>query len=243
MIGENAPASAVIEDQLREDIESGRLSPGEKMLSVREMAKKLMVSNGTVQVAFDALTRAGLIHSEKGRGTYVNAKRLPEDLESIKLRAIDAGGQILADFHALESMLRDKPQPKVYPYIEGEFLYIGPECFTYRDDHSVICFRAKNYVPQVTPSMPQHHDENGELLTYSFAEALPLLKRSHIMARRKWLNSKDTNWVAMQTPRKESDMTNAYLFMSDRDGEFFPYTLTNDDLFARDWYDTGALIA
>lgn len=35
-----------------------------------------------------------------------------------------------------------------YPHQDGDFLIIGPECFTYLHDHSVISWRGQNYVPQ-----------------------------------------------------------------------------------------------
>lgn len=43
------------------------------------------------------------------------------------------------------------PTKREYPYEEGDFLVIGPECFTPIGDHSVICYKGENYVPQPAP--------------------------------------------------------------------------------------------
>lgn len=47
--------------------------------------------------------------------------------------------------------MTDVPYNKKYPYEDGDFLVIGPECFTRLDDHSVISWRGENYVPQPHP--------------------------------------------------------------------------------------------
>lgn len=52
-------------------IREGRLSPGERIPPVRELAEDLGVSVTTVTSAFDVLTARNLIRAEVGRGTFV----------------------------------------------------------------------------------------------------------------------------------------------------------------------------
>ncbi len=58
-------------DQLREDIRAGRLKPGDRLPSSREMRETLGIANATVHAALRVLRDEGLIYSVQGRGTYV----------------------------------------------------------------------------------------------------------------------------------------------------------------------------
>lgn len=61
-------------DQLREDIRAGRLKPGDRLPSSREMRETLGIANATVHAALRVLRDEGLIYSVQGRGTYVSDK-------------------------------------------------------------------------------------------------------------------------------------------------------------------------
>ncbi|MGN1119328.1 MAG: GntR family transcriptional regulator [Oscillospiraceae bacterium] len=52
-------------------ISSGRMSPGEKLPAVREVAKMLGINPNTVQKAYFLLEQAGLIYSVPAKGSYV----------------------------------------------------------------------------------------------------------------------------------------------------------------------------
>ncbi len=49
-----------------------RFSPGDKLPSVRELAKTLGVNPNTVSKAFQMLERDGLIYSVPGRGSFIS---------------------------------------------------------------------------------------------------------------------------------------------------------------------------
>ena len=70
--------------QITEAIAGGRLRPGEKLPSHRELAEQIVVAPLTVKKAYDELEALGLIETQRGRGTYVPAL-LPE---------IDRDGQL-----------------------------------------------------------------------------------------------------------------------------------------------------
>jgi len=60
-----------IAGQIREEIGSGRLPPGSRLPTVRQMAEQLSVTRLTVQNAYTELQSHGWVESTVGRGTFV----------------------------------------------------------------------------------------------------------------------------------------------------------------------------
>jgi GntR family transcriptional regulator len=60
--------------QIEEAIAGGRLAPGEKLRSHRELSDELVVAPLTVKKAYDELEALGYIETQRGRGTFVCAK-------------------------------------------------------------------------------------------------------------------------------------------------------------------------
>lgn len=69
-------------------IAKGELAPGERLLSVRDVALKAGVNPNTVQKSFEELERRGVIHSVRCSGWYVNENTdaARDELESIKIK-------------------------------------------------------------------------------------------------------------------------------------------------------------
>ncbi|MEU1761190.1 winged helix-turn-helix domain-containing protein [Micromonospora sp. NPDC005652] len=65
------PTYRVIADDLRRQIKSARLAPGDRVPPVAKLAAKHKVSSTTVQQALIYLRGQGLIESRRGRGNYV----------------------------------------------------------------------------------------------------------------------------------------------------------------------------
>jgi len=65
-------------DQLRELILRGKLSPGEQIMSERELASALSVSRTSVREAINRLTAMGFIEQRQGHGTFVCFPALEE---------------------------------------------------------------------------------------------------------------------------------------------------------------------
>jgi GntR family transcriptional regulator len=82
-----APYRQILE-QLRAAILAGNLSPGEKLPSVREMARNLKVNPLTVARAVNELESAGLVESRWGKGSFVltipNTRRKKERIKALK---------------------------------------------------------------------------------------------------------------------------------------------------------------
>jgi len=65
------PLYIQIAEGLLDQIESGELSPGDRLLSERELSKALGVSRMTLRRAFRLLETQGLLVRQRGDGTYV----------------------------------------------------------------------------------------------------------------------------------------------------------------------------
>lgn len=73
------PIYAQIVDQIRWQIASGVIKPGDQLPTVRQMATDLRVNFNTVARAYRMLDEAGVISTQHGRGTYI----LEEDQEPV----------------------------------------------------------------------------------------------------------------------------------------------------------------
>lgn len=70
----NGPRYRMIADALIDDIENGRLAPGTRLPTHRDLAWHLSMNVGTVTRAYAEVERRGLIGGEVGRGTYVRGR-------------------------------------------------------------------------------------------------------------------------------------------------------------------------
>jgi GntR family transcriptional regulator len=71
------PLGLQIARQIRLAVASGRISPGERLPSARELAAQLAVNFHTVRAAYGELTADGLLICEQGRGTFVSETARP----------------------------------------------------------------------------------------------------------------------------------------------------------------------
>ncbi|HKQ53716.1 MAG TPA: winged helix-turn-helix domain-containing protein, partial [Pyrinomonadaceae bacterium] len=65
------PRYAAIVEAIAEDVEGGRLKPGDQMPTHRDLAGHLGVTVGTITRAYAEAARRGLLVGETGRGTFV----------------------------------------------------------------------------------------------------------------------------------------------------------------------------
>jgi GntR family transcriptional regulator / MocR family aminotransferase len=75
--GSASPLHVQLTEQLRQLILSGRLAPGTRLPSSRQLAEELGVSRSTVVAAFEQLASEGYSEGRHGSGVYV-ASQLPE---------------------------------------------------------------------------------------------------------------------------------------------------------------------
>ena len=96
------PITRQIADQIRSYSVSGVLAPGDRLPSVRQLAKELAVNQNTILHVYERLTAEGLLERRQGDGTYVSQNLLPgrakvqrellaRDLDRLAHRAADLG--------------------------------------------------------------------------------------------------------------------------------------------------------
>lgn len=82
------PIYEQIYTQLKAQILSGALQPGQLLPSIRALAKDLRISVITTKRAYDELERSGYIYTVPGKGSFV-AKRNPQLLREEHLKQIE----------------------------------------------------------------------------------------------------------------------------------------------------------
>ncbi|MFV9510369.1 FadR/GntR family transcriptional regulator [Tepidibacillus sp. LV47] len=87
-----------VAEQLKEMILDGTLKPGERLLSVRELAEELQVGRSAVREALSALSAMGLIEIRQGEGTFV--KKFSE----ADLLSLDVSDQLI-DMDQIKSLM------------------------------------------------------------------------------------------------------------------------------------------
>ncbi len=79
------PVYAQIVRQVREAVAVGRLKPGGRLPTVRDLALDLVLNPNTVAAAYREMERTGLVSTQRGRGTFVAAPS-PPDIASVRRR-------------------------------------------------------------------------------------------------------------------------------------------------------------
>jgi len=95
------PAYLQVADDLRAKIQDGRLAPGTRLASLRDLATEYNIAPMTAQNALRLLRDEGLVATHPGRGTFVGA----EDTA-----AAAADDPVLADLEAIQAELQDLRQ-------------------------------------------------------------------------------------------------------------------------------------
>lgn len=113
------PLYAQIVSWIRQEIKEGRLVPGDRLPSIRQMTQQWNCTSGTVQHAYVELARQGLVFSRPGQGTHVINKLSETDdspmrlatllhqSESFLLESVTAGYQ-LEEIEAAIRMAADR---------------------------------------------------------------------------------------------------------------------------------------
>ncbi|QDS97842.1 GntR family transcriptional regulator [Adhaeretor mobilis] len=100
--GSAVPISKQIEQQIATRCAAGTLKPGERLPSVREMARQLSVNQNTVLRVYERLVRDLILEMRQGQGTFVAAdaqfratsghrERLIEELRQLSRQALGLG--------------------------------------------------------------------------------------------------------------------------------------------------------
>jgi DNA-binding transcriptional regulator YhcF (GntR family) len=101
-----APVGAQLTARIRAGVSDGRLSPGDRLPSVRELAESVGVHVNTARAVYARLESEGLVRSEHGRGTFVAGAqpRRPDEAPSTRR-------ELRSQIAALEAILARLPPP------------------------------------------------------------------------------------------------------------------------------------
>ena len=98
---DSTPIYAQLDRALRAAIAAGRLTPGDQLPTVRQLAVDLKVNANTVARVYADLERAGILETRRGVGSFIRAtaaEARPPDEHQRRLRAFVT--RVLADASA-----------------------------------------------------------------------------------------------------------------------------------------------
>ncbi|WP_443660518.1 GntR family transcriptional regulator [Clostridium algidicarnis] len=95
----NFPIYKQIINSVKESIIKGMILPGDKLPSVRELAKLLTTNPNTVSKAYNELERMHIIETLRGKGTFVAIDYIPKIEAGNMLKLKDEIKKVLMDAH------------------------------------------------------------------------------------------------------------------------------------------------
>jgi GntR family transcriptional regulator len=111
---DDLPIYRQIMRQIVEAVAGGRLRPGDKLTSHRELAEQLVVAPLTVKKAYDELELLGYVETQRGRGTFVGMRPPQLQLAEQRERLQAAARKLLSEaymgglsFEDMEKILRE----------------------------------------------------------------------------------------------------------------------------------------
>jgi len=92
--GSAVPISRQIADQIATLCASGSVKPGDRLPSVRELARELAVNQNTVLRVYERLCGEGLLEMRHGQGTFVTGRMSKMRMAAHRTRLVDELRQI-----------------------------------------------------------------------------------------------------------------------------------------------------
>jgi GntR family transcriptional regulator len=84
------PIYTQIVEQVKQQVVSGELKPGDQLPTVRALALELRVNFNTVARAYRLLDDANIISTQQGRGTFILEIPPPERTDKLRRQALEA---------------------------------------------------------------------------------------------------------------------------------------------------------
>lgn len=177
----HVPMYVQIEEELKRQINDGEFPIGTAIPSERELTELFGVSRMTVRQSITNLVNEGLLHREKGRGTFVASPKVEQPLNGLTSFTEDMKARGMAPSNKVIHFGKGLPEPD----IAGELhLVAGEEVFTverirYANEKPMALERT--YIPvKLFPDLSER-DLAGSL--YSLIEQQQQLAISHASQR------------------------------------------------------------
>lgn len=91
------PIYRQIVEQVREAVARGRVAPKERLPSVRELSRTLVVNPNTVARAYSELEREGILNTRQGLGVFVAAPKIELTKKARKERLLEILDRLLTE--------------------------------------------------------------------------------------------------------------------------------------------------
>jgi GntR family transcriptional regulator len=105
--GAGIPVYLQIKQQILQAMSRGQLSPGDQLPTVRQVAVDLAINPNTVNHAYAALERDGIVASRRGRGTFIAEKARPATAGERKSRLADIARRAIGEARAFGFSARE----------------------------------------------------------------------------------------------------------------------------------------
>ena len=170
-------------------IGSGKLSPGQRAPSEREIAETLGISRMTARAAMSNLVADGYLYSVPGKGTFVSNPKMRQDLmeltsftEDMRKRGFKPGARLLG------IGVTDRAPEKVYRRLElpeGEDLIRIHRLRT--ADEEPMCLETSYLPKSYVPWLPEEDLESGSLYRALESHGIELVRaEEHLEATVVW---------------------------------------------------------
>jgi DNA-binding transcriptional regulator YhcF (GntR family) len=116
------PISRQIADQIRNHSASGALAPGDRLPSVRQLARELAVNPNTILHVYERLTAEGLLERRQGDGTYLSPTLPPGQAKARRQLLIEEMDRLAHRAADLEV-----PAAEMHRLLDQSFARVGKE--------------------------------------------------------------------------------------------------------------------
>ena len=110
---------------VKRDVATGRLKPGDRLPSVRELARELVINPNTIARAYRDLETEGVTISRRGAGTFIAERRVVVKSDERRRRLRTALEAVLSD--AVHLGLSEADVRKTFDAAVKRFRFDGEE--------------------------------------------------------------------------------------------------------------------
>ena len=185
----SVPLYSQVERMVMDMIGSGKLSPGQRAPSEREIAETLGISRMTARAAMSNLVADGYLYSVPGKGTFVSNPKMRQDLmeltsftEDMRKRGLKPGARLL------EIGVTDLASEKVYRRLElsGKEDLIRIHRLRTADEEP-MCLETSYLPKSYVPWLPEEDLESGSLYRALESHGIELVRaEEHLEATVVW---------------------------------------------------------